>query len=597
LENDRYRVQIGNQGDVSSIFYKQVNHELLSAPIRLAVITDKPQQYPAWNIDFEDEQRPPRSFIGGPAKIRIVENGAVRVSLAIEREGEDSRFAQTVSLSAGDAGNRVEFGNVIEWKGKAGNLKATFPLSAANPQATYNWDVGTIERPNAAERQFEVASHQWIDLTDQSGAFGVTILTDCKNASDKPDDKTLRLTLIRTPGTRGDFTDQGTQDWGRHEILFGLAGHRGGWREAGTDWQAYRLNAPLIAFQTSSHSGSLGKSFSLLKVSNDRVRVLALKKAELTDEVIVRLVEMDGKSAENVRLTFAGSVASAREVNGQEQPVGATTTNGGDLVTSLRPYQLRSFALKLAPSRVRAVSISSQPVPLDFDLSVASRPGRPADGSFDAAPNSQGASQGKALPAEMLPREIDYGGVRFMLGPKEQFNAMTSQGQTINLPSGKYNRVYLLAAAANGDQKGTFHVGDRTVDLTIQDWTGFVGQWDDRIWKTTEEIVPPRAGAPAPRPGTPPRTRTNPYGELVGIRPGFIKRADIAWFASHRHAADGSAEPYAYSYLYAYPIDLPPGVRTLTLPNNERIRILAVTVAEVPGAFVPAHPLYDTLER
>ena len=78
----------------------------------------------------------------------------------------------------------------IHWKTKGGNLKATFPSQRRKQYATYNWDIGTIQRPNAAERQFEVASHQWIDLTDQSGSFGATVLTDCKNASDKPDDNT-----------------------------------------------------------------------------------------------------------------------------------------------------------------------------------------------------------------------------------------------------------------------------------------------------------------------------------------------------------------------------------------------------------------------
>jgi alpha-mannosidase len=84
---------------------------------------------------------------------------------------------------------------------------------------------------------------------------------------------------------------------------------------------------------------------------------------------------------------------------------------------------------------------------------------------------------------------------------------------------------------------------------------------------------------------------------MLGLRPGFIKRADIAWFASHRNAADGSAEAYAYSYLFAYTIDLPSGVRTLVLPDNERIRILAITVADEPATISPAHPLYDTLDR
>ena len=214
---------------------------------------------------------------------------------------------QRISLSAGDAGNRVEFSNVIDWKTKEANLKATFPLAAANNLATYNWDIGTIQRPNADERQFEVASHQWIDLTDKSGSFGATILTDCKNGSDKPDDQTLRLTLIRTPGTRGGFPDQGTQDIGRHEIRVWPRRSRADWRQSQTDWQAYRLNQPLIAFQSPSHAGELGKSLSLVKLNNDRVRVLALKKAELSDEVIVRMVEMDGRPADECAPHVSGA--------------------------------------------------------------------------------------------------------------------------------------------------------------------------------------------------------------------------------------------------------------------------------------------------
>jgi alpha-mannosidase len=598
LENDSYQVTIDEHGDVSSIFDKRIKHELLSAPIRLAIITDNPRQWPAWNMDFEDERRAPRSFLAGQPKIRVMENGPVRVAVEVDREAEDSHFVQTISLSTGDAGNRVEFGNVIDWKSKQANLKATFPFSAANKLATYNWDVGTIQRPNEDERQFEVASHQWIDLTDANGSYGVTVLTDCKNASDKPDDKTLRLTLVRTPGTRGGYPDQGTQDWGHHEITFGLVGHGSDWRAGQTDWQAYRLNQPLIAFASPSHPGELGRSLSLLRVGNDRVRVLALKKAELSDEVIVRLVEMDGKPAENVRIAFAAPVTAAREVNGQEQPVGPATLANGVLVTSFSAYQPRTFALKLSPPAAKTTAPQFQPVVLDYELSVAARLGRPADGSFDWNPNNQGATQGKALPAELLPREIVYGGIRFSLAPAGDAkpNAVVAHGQTITLPTGKYNRVYLLAAAANGDQKGTFRAGDKSFELTIQDWTGFVGQWDDRIWKTAEEPVQQRAGGSGPA-GAPVRTRTNPYAEMVGLRPGFIKRSDIAWFTSQRRAPDGSAEAYAYSYLFAYVIDLPAGARTLVLPDNERIRILAVTVADEPWAVTPAQPLYDTLER
>jgi alpha-mannosidase len=586
LENARYTVKLDQNGDVSSIFDKTANKELLSAPIRLAIKTDNPRNWPAWNMDFDQEQAAPRSFVGGPAKVRIAENGPVRVALDVARETEGSKFVQTVRLSAGDGGNRVEFGNVIDWNTKEANLKATFPLSASNENATYNWDIGTVQRPTEFDRQFEVASHQWIDLADKSGQFGVTILTDCKNASDKPDDNTLRLTLVRTPGTRGGYPDQGTQDLGHHEFVFGLAGHTGDWKTAQTDWQAYRLNQPLMAFESPKHAGALGKTFSVLTVNNSRVRVLALKKAEQSDEVVARLVEIDGKPANNVQVGFASAITAAREVNGAEEPVGPARVASGKLVTSFTAYQPRTFAVKLAAGSAKVTPVQSQPVKLNYDLAVASNDGTRTAGGFTA--------DGKAMAAEMLPEELTFNGVKFQLAPAKTaaLNAVVAKGQKIDLPSGKFNRVYVLAAA-DGDQAGAFQAGDRTTRVTVQNWGGFIGQWDDRVWEAGEVPVPQRPGA---RPQAQ-RTRTDPYAKMVRIQPGFVKKAPVAWFASHHHTADGQNEPYSFSYLYAYPIDLPAGAKTLTLPDNEKIRVLAVSVADEPAVVTPAAPLYDTLER
>ena len=426
LENHRYRIKLNADGDVASIFDKQLNRELLDAPMRLAIKSDTPAQWPAWNMDWVDQQKPPRAHVGGPAKIRVVENGPARVAIEVVRETEGSEFQQTVRLSNGDAGNRVEFGNVIEWKTSNANLKATFPLTAANPNATYNWDIGTVERGNNDERKFEVPSHQWFDLTDRSGAFGVTILSDSKYGSDKPDDKTLRLTLLRTPGIgpRAGYADQSTQDWGRHEFVYGLASHGGDWRREQTDWQAQRLNQPLIAFQSSKHPGRLGKTFSILRVNNDRVRVLALKKAEDSDEVIVRIVELDGRSAPDVRIRFAAPVVAAREVNGQELPVGRASIVNGQLVTSLGRFQPRTFAVKLAPTCHEACRrLESHSFPLPYDLAVANRDGERLKHGFDG--------EGFALPAEMLPRELTYAGIVFRLAPGDGANAMVARGQTM----------------------------------------------------------------------------------------------------------------------------------------------------------------------
>jgi len=570
LENAYYRVRLNQDGDVSSIFDKENGRELLSSPARLAISYDNPAQWPAWNMDWEQEQAAPKAFVSGPAQIRIVEDGPARVSIEVTRETAGSHFVQTVSLSAGDGGKRVELGNAIDWKTRESNLKATFPLTATNVMATYNWDIGTIERPTAQPKKFEVPSHQWIDLTDMSGQYGATILTDSKNGSDKPTDNTLRLTLLRTPGVAGGYTDQATQDIGHHEFVYGLAGHSADWRTSQTDWQAQRLNAPLFAFATSKHEGTLGRVFSLLKVSNPRIRVLAVKKAELSDEVIVRLVELDGKPQSNVKLSFAAPIASAREVNGQEQPVGAAVVAQGALVISFGGYQPRTFALRLTPPATGAVAVRSTPVTLSYDVAAASSDGDRTAVGFDG--------KGNALPAEMLPAQIQFNDVRFQLASSKSGtpNAVTAQGQTVSLPSGHYNRVYVLAASGNGDQKASFEIGGKKTELNIQDWGGFIGQWDDRQWSSTD--LP-----------------HDHYGEMTGLKPGFIKRADLAWYCSHHHDAAGKNVDYAYSYLFGYEIDLPLGAKTIKLPNNESVRILAISLADENPEVKPARPLYDVL--
>jgi alpha-mannosidase len=591
LENRRYRVDLNADGDIARIFDKQLNRELLNAPLRLAIKNDTPAQWPAWNMDWTDQQKPPRTWVGGAAQIRVVESGPVRVAVEVVRETEGSKFQQTVRLSAGDAGNRIEFGNVIDWKTGNANLKATFPLAASNSKATYNWDIGTIERGNNDERKFEVPSHQWFDLTDRSGTFGVTVLSDCKYGSDKPDDGTLRLTLLRTPGIgpRAGYADQATQDWGHHEFVYGLAAHAGDWRREQTDWQAQRLNQPLISFQSSKHPGRLGKTFSILRINNSRVRVLALKKAEDSDELIVRIVELDGRTAPDVRLTFAAPVIAAREVNGQELLVGSASIVKGQLATSLGRFQPRTFAVKLAQPSLRLASPQSIPFNLPYDLAVANRDGERLKSGFDG--------EGFALPAEMLPRELAYAGIVFHLAPGDKANAVVPRGQEISVPPG-VRRLYVLAASAGDDQNVAFRVGSESVNVAIQSWSGFIGQWDNRQWKETKVVVQPRT----PPPDIPadiaaqlqrPRTRIDPYGEMVGITPGFIKRAPVAWFASHRHTPAGTNEAYAYSYLFAYTIDVPANARTVTLPNNEYVRILAITGSNESTQVKPARPLYD----
>jgi len=560
LENERYRVRLNEAGDVASIFDKGANREMLSAPARLAFMFNMPTKHPAWNMDWEDQQKPPSGYVEGLAKISILENGPVRVALKIEREARGSRFASVVRLTKG--GNRVEFSQIIDWRTGESSLKAVFPMAASNPKATYDVGIGSIQRGNNWEKLYEGPSQRWLDLTDTSGRFGGSILSEAKYGSDKPDDRTLRLTLLYTPGIRDGYKYQGTSDWGHHEINYAFYGHSGDWRTENTPNEAARFVQPLMAFGVKPHEGMLGRSISFLQISEPSVSVMAMKKAEDSGETIVRLLERNGKPVKGVRVRFSRPILSARVVDGQENPLSepVRVVNGG-LVLDMGAYAPKALAIKFDS---KSAGATSKVITLPYNADIASKAGA-SDGNFDG--------QGLAMPQELLPPSVESGGVDFKLYGSSAKNGVKADGQRIALPPGA--RLYFLAASAQGDRDATFLIDGKPHRLRIQAWNGFVGQWDTRLWEGSEE---------------------KPTYNLTGIQAGFVKRAPIAWYADHRRLADGSNDAYRFCYLFRYAIDLPNGAKTVTLPKDPNVVIAAATVADAPGDDArPLRPLYDTL--
>lgn len=570
VQNSRYLVELDQNGDIKSVFDIVTDRELLASPARLEFLYEKPRQYPAWNTDWADREKPPEDYVGGPAKVSIVESGPVRVALRVERQARNSTFVQTIRLSAGAAADRVEVACNVAWQSSECCLKADFPLAISNPLATYNWDLGKIERGNNDPRKYEVASHQWFDLTDKTGVYGVSILNDAKNGSDKPTDSDLRLTLLRSPGVRRSYVEQQWQDWGKHDFVYGIYGHPGDWRKGGSDWQAARLGQPLIAFHTSAHPGKLGRTYSWLHLNNASVAVRAIKLAEDRDEVVVRLQELDGSGTKLANLTSAADIDAATEVTGFEKPLASIPGRRHGLKLAFTPYQIRSVALKINPVAVAPASIGT-PVALPYDVDGFSYNRNRADGSFD--------NGGRTIPAEMIGDTVVSEGIGFQIGPRAdgQLNTLSCHGQTVTLPAGDFNRVYLMAAAVDGDTDGTFLAGAQPIKLAVQDWSGYIGQWDNRVFKGTVDTLT--------------YSVTN---ALDHINAGYIKRAPLAWFCSHRHLPDGKDDIYTYSYLFKYHLDLPAGAHSITLPENPRIRIVAITAVQNHNDdTVPAAPLYD----
>ena len=558
LENDYYKVMLADNGNIQSIYDKKLKKELLSAPARLEFLIEKPVEYPAWNMDWKDRQLPPVGYLDENAVITIVENGPLRVALEVNREGRNSKIKQIISLSAGESGKRLEIDNRIDWQSRGVSLKASFPLSAANEYATYSMDVGTTMRNNNHAKKFEVPHHKWFDLTDKSGKFGVSIMEDCKYTSDKPDDNTLRLTLMFTPEHTRNF--QSTQDFGIHCMKYALYSHAGDWREAETYRQASFFDKPLVAFETAGHEGFRGKNLSLLTLSNRKIGVMAFKKAEEGDFYIIRVNELTGKKQTNAGMKFPLQIKEAWEVNGREEKIADAIFDKEGLRFDIPGYAIKSFAVRLVPVPVNKESQST--VNLAYNEDVVSFDNNRMDGRMDNR---------CTYPAEEMPEnEFVYEGTLFKMGSinDQSNNAIACAGQKITIPQGQYDKLFILAAAKD-DVIATFSIGGKNINCNIGAWTGYRGQHYNRIY--------------------------SPRSVLESVSEPYVKKDEIAWFASHYHTGYPSKnETYQFCYIYRYEIDVPAGAETITLPDNKDIKVFAMTaVNQKSDHVIMLQDLYD----
>jgi len=536
MENARYRVQLNANGDIASILDKANNQQLLNAPIRWAFLYDLSTAWPNWEVQYAAVTGTPTSYLGasGTPSYQILENGPARVSLGVTRFNAGSAFTERIRLAAGDAGDRVEWDVSVNWGTLKTLLKLTFPLGVTNANATFDLGLGTIQRPNETSGRYEVPAQQWADLTGANGAYGVTIMNDCKYGWDKPDNSTLRLSIFHTPdpGGSGYGPYQATNSIGTHRFGLALMGHTSDWRSGGSCWAAARFNQPLQAFETPSHTGTLGKSFSFLSCNNSNVMIKAIKKAEINNQIIVRLQELAGQP-QTATLSCAGAITAAQKVTGTETPLTSLSPSGGTLTVSLGAYAPMTLALTVSPPGTLVATPVSAPVSLPFNVDAFSTDGNRTDGNFDS---------GYTYPAELIPPTIVRDGITFQTGPTNDgaMNALSCTGQTINLGGGGYDELYLLAAAASNATTGAFTLNGQVTNLTVQYFTGFIGQW-----------IPP-----------------------------FVIGDEVGWVCTHRHDGSGANDAYDFCYMFKYRIDLPAGATSVVLPNEPNMRIFAMTLTK-----------------
>lgn len=544
VENKNLIVKLDKNGDICSVFDKKLGKELLRSPVRFGVYNNVHSfDWPAWEVKYEDIKERPYMYADDPV-IKIRDSGPALCSFEIIRTAGKSKFTQIVSLDS--ESDYVSVFNEVDWREEASLLKTEFSFTAENEYAGYDIGIGSVLRATNSEKLYEVPSQKWADITDKSGLFGVSVFSDSRQAWDKPDKNTLRLTVVHTPfANYRHECSQHVMDMGLNRFSFGIKGHNENICDINS--RADEFCQPMNTFITEKHEGSLGKSFSFIKLSDDSVRITAVKKAQDSDMIILRVAECSGIDRDGVVAEFSQPISEAYEIRGDEIIIGKAEISGGRLSFSVRKNEIKSYALKF----------NDIPVCPDGEMLA---PAYNANGITDDNNRHRSTLKNKvSIPREILPDKLLFSGTEFAFSQGEK-NCLVCDGSEIEVSEG-FGSVRLLITSLNGDKKAAFSCGNKITEVCVPDCFEALGQWDLMMQKET----------------------------------GYIKTVPQALSLSHTHNASGNLTAKQF-YLFEVEIPLE-GETRIKLPEDEDIVIFAATAVRKKPEFIKGNEHFDRLEK
>ncbi|MBE6728632.1 MAG: alpha-mannosidase [Ruminococcaceae bacterium] len=298
-ENKFYKLELDQSGRIVNLFDKTANRRVFKEGEfgnELQVFEDYPKVYDNWEItDYYKEKM---WILYDKAEITPVFDGS-RAGFNVKRNYMNSSISQNIWLYSENG--RIDFDTQIDWHQHHQILKVAFPLDVYVKNATYEIQYGHTSRPvhqntswDAAK--FETCAHKWVDMSDSN--YGVSLLNDCKYGYSALGN-TLKLTILKC----GTYPNA-EADIGQHTFTYSLLSHQGSFREAGIINEAYALNQPMFASNVEKQIGTIKDNFSLVSTDSESVIIETVKKAENSDDMIVRMYEaFDSRTTAKITVT------------------------------------------------------------------------------------------------------------------------------------------------------------------------------------------------------------------------------------------------------------------------------------------------------
>jgi alpha-mannosidase len=335
IENGEFAVRFDGNGNIASLRSLDDDPMEFVAKGALAnvfqVFDDHPLFWDAWDVEaynLETLQELTRA-----ESVEVVEQGPVRAAIEVVRKFGSSTIRQRISLGPTPG---IRFDTEVDWREENKMLKVAFPVSVNSPRATYEIQFGHVERPTHSNTswdmaQFEVCAQKWADLSE--GGHGVALINQGKYGHDIKGN-VMRMTLLRAPKS-----PDPTCDIGAHRFTYVLLPHYDQIQHSDVVAASYAVNAPVRTALVPKSKGRNGKTAQFSATDTRSVVVEAVKKAEDSNRLVVRMYECHNTRG-RAELHVGRKVKRAWLADMNENPLSEIPVVDGAVRFEYRPFEI-----------------------------------------------------------------------------------------------------------------------------------------------------------------------------------------------------------------------------------------------------------------
>jgi alpha-mannosidase len=373
FETDFFMVRFDmDKGAITSLRDKRNNVEYVKNGGELnqlkIFMEDKKGGMKSWTINKIVKEE----VVSNVESVKVIESGPVRACVETVKTWGNSRFIERTYVYKSYP--RIEYDMEVHWLETGSDstdspmLRAIFPLNIQNPKFYSQVPFDVVERPvdgkingkdaplsqTSQSRVYgvdpemdngqEVPAQKWVDVTD--GNKGIALLNRTKYGHSFFHGD-LRLTLMRAAGAPDIYPNLG-----KFKISYALYPHTGDWKN-GVWQEGDDFNVPVLAEEPPSLSlvkthATRPESESFVSLDGKGVYMTGIKKAEDTDELVVRLVEVEGDT-KKITLRLPENIQAVRKLNLIENPVNesaGTTVSQNSVTLEIDPHEIVTLGIK-----------------------------------------------------------------------------------------------------------------------------------------------------------------------------------------------------------------------------------------------------------